>query len=145
MSTRNLCWFGLKTKTGDLDHGIEKNCHEKGFGPTRGTENRPRADTERESGVGEAAAAKSGRNHYPAALGHRTGGTRGGAEEDIDARIQTLVAKDCGTCRVGRASLKLKSASCQIGYWEGGKLQIANYLTRRTFSANPATFDVIRF
>ena len=46
---------------------------------------------------------------------------------------------------MGRASLKLKSASCQIAYWEGGKLQIANYLTRRTFSANPATFDVIRF
>lgn len=46
---------------------------------------------------------------------------------------------------MGRASLKLKSASCQIAYWEGGKLQIANYLTRRTFSANPATFDVIRY
>jgi len=46
---------------------------------------------------------------------------------------------------VGRTSLKLKSASSQIAYWEGGKLQIANYLTRRTFSANPATLDVIRF
>ncbi|TLZ19966.1 MAG: SagB/ThcOx family dehydrogenase, partial [Gammaproteobacteria bacterium] len=41
--------------------------------------------------------------------------------------------------------MKLKSASCQIAYWEGGKLRIANYLTRRTFSANPATLDVIRF
>jgi SagB-type dehydrogenase family enzyme len=46
---------------------------------------------------------------------------------------------------VARASLKLKSASCQIAYWEGGKLRIANYLTRRTFSANPATLNVIRF
>jgi len=46
---------------------------------------------------------------------------------------------------VGRASLKLKSASCQIAYWEDGKLQIANYLTRRAFSASPASFDVIRF
>jgi SagB-type dehydrogenase family enzyme len=46
---------------------------------------------------------------------------------------------------VGRASLKLKSASCQIAYWEEGKLQIANYLTRRTFSANPATFDLMRY
>jgi SagB-type dehydrogenase family enzyme len=46
---------------------------------------------------------------------------------------------------VGRASLKLKSASCQIAYWEGGKLRIANYLTQRTFSANPAALEVIRF
>ena len=46
---------------------------------------------------------------------------------------------------MGRASLKLKSASCQIAYWEGGKLRIANYLTKRTFSANPAALDVIRF
>jgi SagB-type dehydrogenase family enzyme len=41
--------------------------------------------------------------------------------------------------------MKLKSASCQIVYWEGGKLRIANYLTRRQFSTNPATLDVIRF
>jgi SagB-type dehydrogenase family enzyme len=41
--------------------------------------------------------------------------------------------------------LKLKSASCQIAYWDDGELRIANYLTRREFSANPATFDVIRF
>jgi SagB-type dehydrogenase family enzyme len=46
---------------------------------------------------------------------------------------------------VARASLKLKSASCQIAYWRGGKLRIANYLTRRTFSTNPATLNVIRF
>lgn len=46
---------------------------------------------------------------------------------------------------MGRASLKLQSASCQIAYWEGGKLQIANYLTRRTFAANPEIFDLIRF
>jgi SagB-type dehydrogenase family enzyme len=41
--------------------------------------------------------------------------------------------------------MKLKSASCQIAYWDGGKLRIANYLTRRTFSANPVTLDIIRF
>ena len=43
--------------------------------------------------------------------------------------------------------MKLKSASCQIAYWEGGKLRlrIANYLTRRTFATDPATLDLIRF
>jgi SagB-type dehydrogenase family enzyme len=41
--------------------------------------------------------------------------------------------------------MKLKSASCQIAYWEGGKLRIANYLTRRTFATNPVTLDLIRF
>jgi SagB-type dehydrogenase family enzyme len=41
--------------------------------------------------------------------------------------------------------MKLKSASCQIAYWDDGKLRIANYLTRRTFSANPVTLDIIRF
>jgi SagB-type dehydrogenase family enzyme len=46
---------------------------------------------------------------------------------------------------VGRAPLRLKSASCQTAYWEGGKLRIANYLTRREFSTNPVTLDVIRF
>jgi len=46
---------------------------------------------------------------------------------------------------VSRAPLRLKSASCQIAYWEGGKLRIANYLTRREFSTNPVTLDVIRF
>jgi SagB-type dehydrogenase family enzyme len=39
----------------------------------------------------------------------------------------------------------LKSASCQIAYWHGGRLRIVNYLTRRTFSTKPATLDVIRF
>jgi SagB-type dehydrogenase family enzyme len=46
---------------------------------------------------------------------------------------------------MGRAPLKLKSASCQMAYWVGGELRIANYLTRREFSTNPATLDVIRF
>jgi SagB-type dehydrogenase family enzyme len=41
--------------------------------------------------------------------------------------------------------MKLKSASCQIAYWQGGRLRIANYLTGRTFSTNPVTIDVIRF
>jgi SagB-type dehydrogenase family enzyme len=41
--------------------------------------------------------------------------------------------------------MKLKSASCQIAYWQGGRLRIANYLTRRTFVANPVTLDLIRF
>src|ERR1700728_4346172 len=41
--------------------------------------------------------------------------------------------------------MKLKSASCQIVYWEGGRLRIANYLTRRTFATNPVTLDLIRF
>jgi len=41
--------------------------------------------------------------------------------------------------------MKLKSASCQIAYWNGGELRIANYLTRREFSTNPATLEVIRF
>ena len=41
--------------------------------------------------------------------------------------------------------MRLQSASCQIAYWEDGGLRIANYLTRRQFSANPAALDVIRF
>ena len=41
--------------------------------------------------------------------------------------------------------MKLKSASCQIAYWESGKLRIANYLTRRTFASNPVTLELIRF
>src|SRR3984885_4562647 len=41
--------------------------------------------------------------------------------------------------------MKLKSASCQIAYWQGGRLRIANYLTRRSFSANPIALDVIGF
>jgi len=39
----------------------------------------------------------------------------------------------------------LRSASCQLAYWEGGSLRIVNYLTRRTFAANPITLEVIRF
>jgi SagB-type dehydrogenase family enzyme len=41
--------------------------------------------------------------------------------------------------------LKLKSASCQIAYWEDGRLRIANYFTTRTFATNPVTLDLIRF
>ena len=44
-----------------------------------------------------------------------------------------------------RTSLKLKSASCQLAYWEGGHLRIVNYLTRRTFAANPIALDLMRF
>ncbi len=47
--------------------------------------------------------------------------------------------------RSGPKMIKLTSSSCQIAYWQGGKLRIANYLTRRTFSTNPATLEVIRF
>lgn len=46
---------------------------------------------------------------------------------------------------MARASLRLKSASCQLAYWQDGKLRIVNYLTRRTFSAHPATLNLIRF
>jgi SagB-type dehydrogenase family enzyme len=41
--------------------------------------------------------------------------------------------------------MKLESASCQIAYWQDGRLRIANYLTRRTFATEPVTLDVIRF
>lgn len=41
--------------------------------------------------------------------------------------------------------MKLKSASCQIAYWQGGKLRIANYLGGREFSANLVTLEVVRF
>lgn len=41
--------------------------------------------------------------------------------------------------------MRLKSASCQIAYWDEGKLRIANYLTRRTFAANPVALEVISF
>lgn len=43
------------------------------------------------------------------------------------------------------AALKLKSAGCQLAYWADGELRITNYLTRREFSANPATLEIIRF
>lgn len=43
--------------------------------------------------------------------------------------------------------MKLTSASCQIAYWEGGRprLCIANYLTGKTFAADPAVLELIRF
>jgi SagB-type dehydrogenase family enzyme len=41
--------------------------------------------------------------------------------------------------------LRFRSAACQIAYWNGGKLRIANYLTRRTFAADPATLELIQF
>lgn len=43
--------------------------------------------------------------------------------------------------------VKLKSASCQIAFWEGGRrrLRIVNYLTGRSFTASPVTLDLIRF
>jgi SagB-type dehydrogenase family enzyme len=41
--------------------------------------------------------------------------------------------------------VRLKSASCQIAYWDSGRLRVANYLTRRTFAAHPGTLDVIRY
>ena len=41
--------------------------------------------------------------------------------------------------------MKLKSASCQLAYWQGGSLRIVNYLTRRMFSANPIALELIRF
>jgi SagB-type dehydrogenase family enzyme len=46
---------------------------------------------------------------------------------------------------VSGTSLKLKSASCQFAYWDGGRLRIANYLSRETFSTNVATLQLIRF
>ena len=46
---------------------------------------------------------------------------------------------------MGQEPVKLKSSSCQIAYWDGGRLRIANYLTRRTFATNPVTLEVIRF
>jgi len=41
--------------------------------------------------------------------------------------------------------VKLKSASCQIAYWQGGHLRIANCLTAKTFASNPVTLDLIGF
>jgi SagB-type dehydrogenase family enzyme len=46
---------------------------------------------------------------------------------------------------MARAALKLKSASCQMAYWAAGELRIANYLTRKEFSTNEATLEVVRF
>ncbi len=41
--------------------------------------------------------------------------------------------------------MKLSSARCQWMFWDNGDLRIVNYLTRRTFSANPIVLEVIRF
>ena len=41
--------------------------------------------------------------------------------------------------------MKLQSASCLIAFWKGGELRIANYLTRRTFSTNSVTLELLRF
>ena len=46
---------------------------------------------------------------------------------------------------MGQAPLKLQSASCQIAYWQDGKLRVANYLTNRTFSTNSVILDLVRF
>jgi SagB-type dehydrogenase family enzyme len=42
-------------------------------------------------------------------------------------------------------AMKLRSARCQSAYWDSGGLRIVNYLTRRTFSANPIVLELIRF
>jgi SagB-type dehydrogenase family enzyme len=42
-------------------------------------------------------------------------------------------------------AMKLRSARCQTAYWDDGGLRIANYLARRTFSANPVVLEVIQF
>lgn len=46
---------------------------------------------------------------------------------------------------MGATPVRLKSACCQIAYWDSGTLRIANYLTGRTFAAEPVTLEVIRF
>ena len=46
---------------------------------------------------------------------------------------------------MGRTSLKLQSASCQIAYWEDGELRIANFLTRRAFATKAITLELLRF
>jgi SagB-type dehydrogenase family enzyme len=43
------------------------------------------------------------------------------------------------------ASVKLRSARCQLTYWENGELRIVNFLTRRKFATNPISLEVIRF
>jgi len=37
------------------------------------------------------------------------------------------------------------SALCQLAYWQDGDLRIVNFLTGKTFSANPRTLEVIHF
>jgi SagB-type dehydrogenase family enzyme len=46
---------------------------------------------------------------------------------------------------VHATAMKLRSARCQSTYWHDGDLRIVNYLTRRTFSANPSVLEVIRY
>jgi SagB-type dehydrogenase family enzyme len=41
--------------------------------------------------------------------------------------------------------MKLSSAVCQRAYWDGGDFRIVNFLTKRTFSANPLVLELIRF
>jgi SagB-type dehydrogenase family enzyme len=41
--------------------------------------------------------------------------------------------------------LRLRSARCQFAYWDNGDLRIVNYLTRRTFAANPVVLEIMRF
>jgi SagB-type dehydrogenase family enzyme len=50
-----------------------------------------------------------------------------------------------GSFDPSQATMKLKSAYCQLAYWRDGNLRIVNYLTRRTFAANPVTLEMIRF
>jgi SagB-type dehydrogenase family enzyme len=44
-----------------------------------------------------------------------------------------------------KGALRLRSARCISVYWDKGELRIVNYLTRRTFAANPILLEVIRF
>lgn len=46
---------------------------------------------------------------------------------------------------VSNVGLTLTSARCQFSYWEDGSLRIVNYLTRRTFSANPVVLELLGF
>ena len=41
--------------------------------------------------------------------------------------------------------MKLRSARCQSAYWHDGELRIVDYLTRRTFCANPVVLEIVRF
>jgi SagB-type dehydrogenase family enzyme len=41
--------------------------------------------------------------------------------------------------------MKLRSARCQLAYWDAGRMRIVNYLTRTTFAADPAALELIRY
>ena len=43
------------------------------------------------------------------------------------------------------SAIRFRSARCLSAYWDHGDLRIVNYLTRKTFSANPVVLEVIRF